>query len=216
MTSYVRLARDTVAVRLFVALLTGMAVAVAIGEGAGWRFALLGWVVAAAVYVGWSWLIIAPMDAERTARHATREDATRLLADVVVVSASVGSLGGVGYVVAAGAHSGRESLAAAGVGVLAVAASWFAVHTLFTAHYARLYYSDEVGGIDFHDPHPPRYVDFAYVAFTVGMTFQVSDTEINVSRLRATVLRHALLSYLLGAVILAVTINLVAGLSAKL
>lgn len=182
----------------------------------GWRFALLGWVVAAALYVGWSWLIIAPMDAERTARHATREDATRLLADVVIVSASVGSLGGVGYVVAAGTHSGGEAVAAAGVGILAVVASWFAVHTLFTAHYARLYYSDEVGGIDFHDPHPPRYLDFAYVAFTVGMTFQVSDTEINASRLRATVLRHALLSYLFGAVILAVTINMVAGLSAKL
>ncbi|OBB94557.1 DUF1345 domain-containing protein [Mycobacterium sp. 852002-30065_SCH5024008] len=216
MTSYVRFLRDTVAVRLFVALISGTAVAGVIAGALGWRFALLGWVVAAALYVGWSWLIIAPMDAERTARHATREDATRLLADVVIVSASVGSLGGVGYVVAAGTHSGGEAVAAAGVGILAVVASWFAVHTLFTAHYARLYYSDEVGGIDFHDPHPPRYLDFAYVAFTVGMTFQVSDTEINASRLRATVLRHALLSYLFGAVILAVTINMVAGLSAKL
>lgn len=211
-----RFLRDTVAVRLLVALIAGTAVAVIIAGALGWRFALLGWVVAAALYVGWSWLIIAPMDAERTARHATREDATRLLADVVIVSASVGSLGGVGYVVAAGTHSGGEAVAAAGVGILAVVASWFAVHTLFTAHYARLYYSDEVGGIDFHDPHPPRYLDFAYVAFTVGMTFQVSDTEINASRLRATVLRHALLSYLFGAVILAVTINMVAGLSAKL
>ncbi|WP_156659533.1 DUF1345 domain-containing protein [Mycobacterium sp. 852002-53434_SCH5985345] len=216
MTSYVRFLRDTVAVRLFVALMAGTAVAVVIAGSVGWRFALLGWVVAAGLYVAWSWLIIGPMDAERTARHATREDATRLLADVVIVSASVGSLGGVGYVVAAGAHSGGEAVAAAGVGILAVVASWFAVHTLFTAHYARLYYSDEVGGIDFHDPHPPRYLDFAYVAFTVGMTFQVSDTEINASRLRATVLRHALLSYLFGAVILAVTINMVAGLSAKL
>ncbi|UXA07026.1 DUF1345 domain-containing protein [Mycobacterium sp. SMC-2] len=216
MTSYVRLVRDTVAVRLFVALLAGTAVAVVVADVFGGRFALLGWVAAAALYAAWSWLIIAPMDAERTARHATREDATRLLADVVIVSASLGSLGGVGYVVAAGTHAGGESLAAAGVGVLAVAASWFAVHTLFTAHYARLYYSDEIGGIDFHDPHPPRYLDFAYVAFTVGMTFQVSDTEINSSRLRVTVLRHALLSYLLGAVILAVTINMIAGLSAKL
>ncbi|GAA4294532.1 DUF1345 domain-containing protein [Mycobacterium paraffinicum] len=216
MTSYVRFLRDTVAVRIFVALIAGTAVAVVIAGALGGRFALLGWVVAAALYVAWSWLIIAPMDAERTARHATREDATRLLADVVIVSASVGSLGGVGYVVAAGTHSGGEAVAAAGVGILAVVASWFAVHTLFTAHYARLYYSDEVGGIDFHDPHPPRYLDFAYVAFTVGMTFQVSDTEINASRLRATVLRHALLSYLFGAVILAVTINMVAGLSAKL
>ena len=108
------------------------------------------------------------------------------------------------------------ALAAAVVGVLTVAASWFAVHTLFTVHYARLYYSDEPGGINFHDPEPPRFRDFAYVAFTVGMTFQVSDTEICLTSIRATVLRHALLSYLLGAVVLAVTINLIAGLGSKL
>jgi uncharacterized membrane protein len=211
-----RLFRDTVAARLCIALLAGTAVAVIVADAVSWRFALIGWVVAAVFYVASSWLVIGPMDAESTARHATREDPTQALADVVVVTASMASVGGVGYVIAAGTHSGGEALAAAGVGVLTVAASWFAAHTLFSARYARLYYSGEVGGIDFHDPRPPRYLDFAYLAFTVGMTFQVSDTEINASQVRATVLRHALLSYLLGAVILAVTINVVSGLSAKL
>jgi uncharacterized membrane protein len=96
-----------------------------------------------------------------------------------------------------------------------VFASWFAVHTLFTAHYARLYYSGEPGGINFHDPDPPGFRDFAYMSYTVGMTYQVSDTEIGSSQIRATVLRHPLLSYLLGAVVLAVTINLIAGLGSK-
>ena len=125
--------------------------------------------------------------------------------------------GGVGYVVAAGSKlSGTGALEAAIVGILTVGASWFAVHTLFTAHYARLYYSGEPGGINFHDPNPPRFRDFAYLAYTVGMTFQVSDTEICLSSIRATVLRHALLSYLLGAVVLAVTINLIAGLGSRI
>jgi uncharacterized membrane protein len=62
------------------------------------------------------------------------------------------------------------------------------------------------------DIRPPRYADFAYLAFTVGMTFQVSDTDLQTAALRAAVLRQALLSYLLGAVILATIINLVAGL----
>jgi uncharacterized membrane protein len=62
-------------------------------------------------------------------------------------------------------------------------------------HYARLYYSDKPGGINFHDPERPRFRDFAYMAYTVGMTYQVSDTEIGLSSIRATVLRHALLSY---------------------
>jgi uncharacterized membrane protein len=156
------------------------------------------------------------MDAEQTCRWVTREDPTRWVADAVILSASIASLGGVGYVVAAGSRSGAAAIEAAIVGILTVAASWFAVHTLFTVHYARLYYSGDPGGINFHDPEPPRFRDFAYVAYTVGMTYQVSDTEIGLTSIRATVLRHALLSYLLGAVVLAVTINLIAGLGSKL
>jgi uncharacterized membrane protein len=60
---------------------------------------------------------------------------------------------------------------------------------------------------------PPHYVDFAYLAFTVGMTFQVSDTNLHSREIRAAVLKHMLLSYLFGSVILATTVNLVAGLS---
>ncbi|SPM35604.1 Uncharacterized membrane protein, partial [Mycobacterium rhizamassiliense] len=206
--------RETAAVRIAVAVVLGVAVAVAVGNTVGWRFSLAGWITSAVVYVGWTWLIVGGMDAQQTCRYATREDPTRWVADVVIVSASIASLIGVGYVVAAGSRSGAHAIHAALIGILTVAASWFAVHTLFTVHYARLYYVDDPGGIDFHDPEPPRFRDFAYLAFTVGMTYQVSDTEIGVTSIRATVLRHALLSYLLGAVVLAVTINLIAGLGA--
>lgn len=215
MKSLVKSSRETVGVRIVVAVVLGAAVAVAVGNTVGWRFALLGWVVTAGVFVVWTRLILGGMDADQTCKYVTREDPTRLVADVVVLSASVASLAGVGYVVAAGSRSGPDVLAAAIVGVLTVAASWFAVHTLFTVHYARLYYSGEPGGINFHDPEPPRFRDFAYLAFTVGMTYQVSDTEIGSASIRATILRHALVSYLLGAVVLGVTINLIAGLSSK-
>ncbi|OBH00619.1 MULTISPECIES: DUF1345 domain-containing protein [unclassified Mycobacterium] len=216
MRSLVALSRDTVAVRIFIAVLLGVAVALVVGNTVGWRFALVGWVVTAGVYVGWTWLLLAGMDADQTRAYVTREDPTRWVADAVIVSASVASLAGVGYVVAAGTHSGGKAVVAALLGIAAVAASWFSVHTLFTVHYARLYYVDEPGGINFHDPELPRFRDFAYLAFTVGMTYQVSDTEIGQTSIRATVLRQALLSYLLGAVVLAVTINLVAGLGSKL
>ncbi|WAC94261.1 DUF1345 domain-containing protein [Mycobacterium sp. Aquia_213] len=207
--------RDTVAVRMTVVVVLGVVVAIMVGNALGGRYALVGWITAAGVYVAWTQLILRGMDAEQTRIWATREDPTRWLADAVILTASIASLGGVGYVVAAGSRSGGEAIHAAIVGILSVAASWFAVHTLYTVHYARLYYSDDPGGIDFHDPEPPRFRDFAYVAFTVGMTYQVSDTEINLTSIRATVLRHAMVSYLLGAVVLAVTINLIAGLSSK-
>jgi uncharacterized membrane protein len=214
--SLVKLIRDTVAVRIAVVVALGVAVALVVGKTVGWRFAVAGWVFAAGVYVAWTQFILRGMDAEQTCRWVTREDPTRWVADVVILSASIASLGGVGYVVAAGSRSGGQAIEAAVVGILTVAASWFAVHTLFTVHYARLYYSGDPGGINFHDPEPPRFRDFAYLAYTVGMTYQVSDTEIGLTSIRATVLRHALLSYLLGAVVLAVTINLVAGLGSKL
>jgi len=72
------------------------------------------------------------------------------------------------------------------------------------------YYPD--GGVNFNQDAPPRYLDFAYLAFTIGMTFQVSDTDLQTGSIRATALRRALLSYLFGAVILATTINLFSGL----
>ena len=207
--------RDTVAARILVVTVLGLAVALVVGNTVAWRYALAGWVAGAGMYVLWTRLILGGMDAEQTCRYATREDPTRWVADVVIVSASVASLGGVGYVVIAGSGSGPESLRSAVLGILIVVASWFAVHTLYTVHYARLYYSDDPGGINFHDPEPPCFQDFAYLAYTVGMTYQVSDTEIGLRSIRATVLRHAMLSYLLGAVVLAVTINLIAGLGSK-
>jgi uncharacterized membrane protein len=87
------------------------------------------------------------------------------------------------------------------------------VHTVFTARYARLYYTGEDGGVDFHEEARPSYSDFAYLAFTVGATFQVSDTDISSNEIRRTVLRHSLLSYLFGAIIIAATVNLLAGLA---
>jgi len=70
-----------------------------------------------------------------------------------------------------------------------------------------------VGGIDFNDSAPPQYSDFAYLAFTIGMTFQVSDTDLQTKDIRRTALRHAWLSFPLGAVIIAASINLISGLA---
>ncbi|SFQ96123.1 Protein of unknown function [Lentzea waywayandensis] len=84
-----------------------------------------------------------------------------------------------------------------------------------TLRYARLYYYGADGGIDFNQPEPPDYGDFAYVAFSIGMTFQVSDTSLSGREMRRTALKHALLSYLFGTGVLATTINLVASISSQ-
>jgi uncharacterized membrane protein len=83
---------------------------------------------------------------------------------------------------------------------------------IFTLRYARVYYRGTPGGVDFNQEEPPCYRDFAYLALTLGMTYQVSDTSLQSTEMRSTALRHALLSYVFGAVILAAAINLVVGL----
>ena len=92
-----------------------------------------------------------------------------------------------------------------------VALAWISVHTVFMLRYARLYYSPPDGGIDFHGDKPD-YKDFAYLALTIGMTFQVSDTDLLGKRVRRTALHHALLSYVFGTGIVAVTVSSVAAL----
>ena len=179
-----------------------------------WRIGtLVGWDVAAGVYVAWTWATIWHRDPAATARLALREDPGRAVADALLLVASMASVLAVALTITAGGAGGPGARdVRALLAVASVALSWAVVQTVFTAHYARLYYSHPAGGIDFNQAAPPGYADFAYLAFTVGMTFQVSDTELQTSALRATVLRQALLSYLLSAVILATTINLVAGL----
>jgi uncharacterized membrane protein len=96
--------------------------------------------------------------------------------------------------------------------VLSVFLAWAVVQTVFTLRYAHLYYSGRAGGIDFNDEEEPDYRDFSYLALTVGMTYQVSDTDLRAKAIRRTVTRQALLSYLFGTVVVAVMINVVASL----
>jgi uncharacterized membrane protein len=202
--------------RFAVMLIAGAAGGVAVGLQAAWPFALLaGWDVAALIFSAWTWLMMASMNASATAAHATREEPGRAQTDAIVLLASVANLIAVGYVlVRASSAKGSAQDLLAGLGVVSVALSWFAVHTLFSLRYARLYYSGQPGGINFNQPSPPpRYLDFAYVAFTIGMTFQVSDTDLQTPAIRATALRQALVAYLFGAVTLAATINLISGLA---
>jgi uncharacterized membrane protein len=194
----------------------GAVAATVIGATVGWRYSpAAGWIVAAAVYIVWTWMLVARMDPDQTREHACRpheQDATRTMSHMIVLLTSVTSLAGVGYLLIA-ESSRAGGLVAAVVGILSVAASWFALHTVYTLRYARLYYQGPPKGIDFHQDGEPTYADFAYVSFTLGMTYQVSDTDLRTRDIRATGLRQAMLSYLFGAIILAITINLVAGLA---
>lgn len=193
-----------------------VAVTLVVGFTASWWYApVLGWAAACLVYVLWVWMVvIRRFDGAATRTHATREDPGRTTSEILVVGIAVASLVAVAVLLIHTSHAhGIDQGLGAAAAVGSVALSWALLHTLYTLRYARMYYGEPVGGIDFNDDEDPRYVDFAYLAFDLGMTFQVSDTNIRSTTLRAVILGHTLLSYVFGTVILASVINLVAGLT---
>lgn len=177
---------------------------------------LIGWVALCATVMAQLWPLMMRAGPGRTRALATLEDDSRAVAGSVTLTAALVSLIGVGFLLSA-AHDARglEEIALTALAVLTVAASWLLVQTEYTLHYARLYYRDG-RGVQF--PHgdgqlaEPTYWDFAYLAVTIGMTYQVSDTNLNTRAMRRLLLGHALLSFVFGTVIIAVTINGVAGL----
>ena len=200
--------------RVVVGLVVGIAAGIlALVEGASWAVAALcASDVAALVFIVWVWITVAGADAATTARLAKAEDASRAAAEAVLIGAGAASLIAVAFtlVQAGDAHAPARGLLSA-LAIGSVALAWTSIHTVYMLRYARAYYSPPDGGIDFHG-ETPDYLDFAYLALTIGMCFQVSDTDLTGKRVRHRALHHALLSYVFGTVIVAVTVNLIASL----
>jgi uncharacterized membrane protein len=179
-----------------------------------WQLAVLvGWNVATITLLWWVFREILPADAAQTKAWAAPEDNSRRGTGFVVTVAAVFSLAGMAFGLVKARTAGQPLDALLTIAaVLAVVFSWSVVHTMYALRYAHLYYRDSPGGIDFHDEESlPDYRDFGYLAFTIGMSFAVSDPDIKDRAIRRTVTEHALVSYVFGAVIVGVTINVMAG-----
>lgn len=193
----------------------------AVGVVGGLAVALLGmpellplvtWTIAAAVALTWVWRTSWPQDPQGTKRLAEEEGRSRST-DTAVIVAAVASLAAVAEaLVRSSSNQDPGAISLVILSILAVILSWALVNTVFALKYARLYYLDEDGGIDFPGGRPPTYSDFAYMAFMVGMAYAMAETEPENTHIRKVVLGHALLSYAFGTGILAVAINLVTNL----
>jgi uncharacterized membrane protein len=149
---------------------------------------------------------------------AKREDAGRIVVFIIVLIATIGSLLGIMLLL-----GNKNWLLGKGVEtfvyITGVICSWFLLHTMFTYRYALLYYGDHPLDPDSHTvglqiPNElwPDYLDFAYFAFVIGMTFQVSDIEISSRTIRRVALLHGILSFLFNTVIVALTVNVIVDL----
>ncbi|MET8835107.1 DUF1345 domain-containing protein [Micromonospora sp. NPDC004540] len=173
---------------------------------------LVTWTIAAGTILVWVWRVCWSASPERTEelaeaeRHSRSTDTAILIACVISIAAVAEAL------VRASDEQDITAVALVILSVVAVVLAWALVNTVFAFKYARLYYLDEDGGFDFKRDDGPTYADFAYVAFTVGMSFAPGENEPTSNRMRRVALGHALLSYAFGTGILAVAINLVTNL----
>ncbi len=174
---------------------------------------LVAWNGGVACFLGLALWLIMTTDANATRRHCSQQDDNWAVFDVLLLCASVASLAGVvAALIAASEAQGFLAFALTGTAILAVVLSWSLTHTLFTFHYARLFYYEDHGGMDFHSSEKPDYRDFLYVAVTIGVTFGVSDTDLTAHKMRRAVTGHSLLSFLFGTVIIALSLNVITSL----
>jgi uncharacterized membrane protein len=165
----------------------------AVGVGAGaaaavlglwWLGPLVAWDAAAALLLLWTWRLVWRLSPSETASYATRESPGRANTDLLLLCVSVISLVAVGLVLVRASHeTGLDKGLLVGVSVVSIVMAWSTVNTVYALRYASLYHHDgDRGDVDFNDSAAPSYPDFAYLALTIGMTFQVSDTDLESER----------------------------------
>lgn len=150
-------------------------------------------------------------------KKANEEDGSRLFVLLFILVSSFASMFTVLLLIVSDKMQAHKTITEI-IAVVGMMLSWALVHTIFTFHYANMYYFKQKENISqepltFPGKTKPNYLDFAYFAFVIGMTFQVSDVQINSHLVRRTALAHGLLSFALNTFVVALTINLIAGIN---
>jgi len=180
---------------------------------------MLLWDVFCLSYLIMAWIVLCTRSTLQMRELAKKEDNSRIVISILIIAAAFASMFMVLLLILA-KDSPTSQFFPLTVAVLGILLSWMMVHTVFTFHYAMMYYDDDESdpnqhaeGLDFPGGEKkPDYIDFAYFAFVIGMTFQVSDVEITCRNIRRKVLVHGLISFAINTFVVALTINIIAGL----
>ena len=205
--------------RLFSSAAIGLACAAVLYLATTWRpptRLLVAWDVGVAMYLALVFVMMIRSSVRDIRVRASQEDAGQLTILVLTVAAGVASLGAI--LVHLTRTSGPRSAAQIGLVVATILLSWAFIHVMFALHYAHEFYGEDegpAGGLAFPNrDDAPDYWDFVYVAFTIGMTAEVSDVSITSKEIRRTVMAHGIVSFLFNVALLALTINLASGILA--
>ncbi len=180
---------------------------------------MLLWDVFSLSYIITSWIVFFHRSPTQIRTFAKKEDGSRVFVFVIVLVASFASMFNVLLLMLSKEVSDGAQILYIPAIVVGMLFAWLMVHSTFAFHFAHMYYGDDEGnpkkhaeGLNFPEEKNPDYLDFAYFAFVIGMTFQVSDVEITSRQIRRVALVHGLLSFGLNTFVVALTINLIAGL----
>jgi uncharacterized membrane protein len=176
---------------------------------------LLAWDSGAAAYLLTTWTLFLRADETEVRSRAAAEDEGVPVLLLIVLAAIAASLWAVvdAMIAAKSAGPNVKFMIATCAGATLML-SWLVLQSVFTLHYAHRHFGDGAGkpGIDYPGEPPTSYMDFAYLSFSVGATFQVSDNSILTSQLRKLVTAHAATAYFYNTAILALGINIIASL----
>jgi uncharacterized membrane protein len=177
------------------------------------------WIVFSAAYLIISWIILINRKVKDIRVHANLDDGSKSFVFIMILLSSFSGMLMVLLLMISSASEAQDKWIFLIIAISGMLLSWIMVHTIFTFHYAHLYYDDinkdnkkVAEGLNFPETKEPDYIDFAYFSFVIGCTFQVSDVVITSPKMRRIVLLHGLLAFGLNTFVVALTINLVAGL----
>lgn len=177
---------------------------------------ILTWIAFALSYTAMNLLILFRRSVTQIKKTAMADDGSSAFVLAMILLASLASVVMLFLLIISKEDQTYDKIFFSVTAVSGMLVSWVMIHTVFTFHYAHLYYNDgkkAARGLDFPGTEDPDYLDFAYFAFVIGCTFQVSDVTIRSRSLRRLVLLHGLLSFGLNTFVVALMVNLVAGIS---
>jgi len=174
---------------------------------------LIAWDVGIAVYLVLAFGVIGRFDVALARRRAEIQDEGGLALLILTTASAVASLAAIFAEVGTLPKDGTRAPYFA-LAVVTIALSWTFIQVIFALHYAHEFYDvgDEGGGLQFPADDHPDYWDFVYFAFVIGMTFQVSDVQVTSKSLRRLVVAHGVVAFVFNVAILALVVNLGAGL----
>lgn len=205
--------------RLVYGALVGAAVALLPLPTAWSTQVLLAWCAGSATFLALAWRLAVRFDAARTRARALAQDQSQWVLTGLILLSVFSSAGAIALMLQ---HvkdlAAAQRLAHLTLSMLALAASWLLMQTIFAFHYAHLYYQCESrghggngAGLQFPGEQPPDYFDFLYYAHVVGMTSQVSDVVVTARHMRRLTLLHSLAAFAFNMLVLALSINVMAG-----